>query len=434
MNNERFELFTDKRLGESYYRIRHACGLDAYVIPKKMTTKTALLGVRLGSLYEKGAVSDGRVLSFPSGSAHYLEHKLFTNEGDTDAAQELAALGADANAYTSNNKTVYMFSCTENFNASLEALVNFVYHPYFTDENVESERGIISQEIRMCLDSPYDAVAQGLLEALYGEGVISTDVLGTEKTIAQISAGSLYECYGAFYRYSNMALVVCGDVDPNDVVDVLDRTLPRDRSAAAPELPSLEYCREAVTPHIEKYMPVSAPVFEIGIKDDHPSENVFERMRRDAVMTVLDEIIFSQTGELYNELFEGGHINESYSYGYSSTRDVAFHSIYAEGEDPAAVLEAIKSCIARMQRSGVRESDFIRCKRVVMAEYIRDLDSVDEAANTLLNMVLDGTDPFEYGRIIESVTLSDVEERLKDAFDDWRFALSVVRRADDTVI
>ena len=423
----RFTTFSDEKLNEKYYYLKHESGLDIYVFPKKMTLKTALLGVRLGSVYEEGAIIDGEIKNFPSGVAHFLEHKLFSSADGVDACEELASVGADANAYTSNNKTVYMFSCTENFELALEKLIGFVYDPYFTKENVKSEKGIITQEIKMCLDSPYDVVSQNLLMALYGDCKLSNDVLGTEKSIKKISEKTLYDCYDSFYRYSNMALVVCGDVDEEAVLDTVNKTLPISEESKAPILPTLLYDTAVNMPYIEKIMPVSQSVLEIGIKDKKPSEDVKCRLKRDIAMTILDEIIFSRAGELYNELFESGLINESYSYGYSITRDAAFHSIYAESDDPKLVFEKIKLHLQNIKQSGLNESDFIRCKRVMMAEFVRDFDSVDDIANSLLNFVFEGSDAFEYREIIEKTSFADVCACLDDSFDDKCFALSVIK-------
>lgn len=423
----RFATFSDEKINEKYYYVKHKSGLDVYVFPKKMTQKTALLGVKFGSVYEEGSIVDGEIKNFPSGIAHFLEHKLFSNENGIDAAELLGSLGQDANAYTSNSKTVYMFSGTENFYNALKELILFVYNPYFTKENVKSERGIINQEIKMCLDSPYDVVSQNLLMALYGDCKISNDVLGTEKTIKKISEKTLYECFKTFYRYSNMALVICGDVDASAVLDIVDSTLPEKEETQAPRLPVLTYDSAVNMPYIEKTMPVSQTVLEIGIKDEKPSENVKERLERDVAMTILDEILFSRAGELYNELFEGGLINESYSYGYSITRDAAFTSIYAESDKPELVLKKIKSHIKKVKENGLNEKDFIRCKRVMMAEFIRDFDSVDDIANSLLNFVFEGSDIFEYRKIIERVSFSDVCACLENSFDDKCFALSVIK-------
>lgn len=423
----RFTAFSDKKLNEEYYYLKHESGLEIYVFPKKMTLKTALLGVKFGSVYEEGAKVDGEIRNYPSGIAHFLEHKLFSSADGVDACELLASVGADANAYTSNNKTVYMFSCTENFDLALEKLIAFVYEPYFTKENVNSEKEIITQEIKMCLDSPYDIVSQNLLMAMYGDCKLSNDVLGTEMTIKEISDKTLYDCYESFYRYSNMALVICGDVDYQKVLDTVNSTLPKRERTYAPSLPVLSYEWAVSTPYIEKRMPVSQPVLEIGIKDKRPSDDVNERLFRDVSMTILGEMLFSRAGEMYNELFENGIINESYSYGYSITRDAAFHSIYAESDNPTLVFDKVRAYLQKIKREGLNEKDFVRCKRVMMAEFVRDFDSVDDIANSLLNFVFEGSDIFEYRKIIEKVSFDDVLACLEDSFDDKCFALSVIK-------
>jgi predicted Zn-dependent peptidase len=280
----------------------------------------------------------------------------------------------------------------------------------------------------MCLDSPYDVVSQNLLVALFGENKLSTDVLGTEKTIKKITDKTLYECYNSFYRYSNMALVVSGDVDESSVLEVVNEYLPKKEKSNMPTLQRIEYGEKVNMPVIEKAMAVSMPVFEIGIKDKMPSPNISERLKRDVELTILDEMLFSRAGRLYNELFESGMINESYSYGYSITRDVAFHSIYGEGEDPIAVLERIKAYLKEIKKSGLCERDFIRCKRVMMAEFIRDFDSVDDIANSVLNFAFEGTSIFEYRKIIENVTFSDVVNCLDESFEDSSFAISIIKK------
>ena len=423
----RFTTFLDEKIDEKYYYLKHESGLDIYVFPKQMTLKTALLGVRFGSVYEEGADVDGEIKQFPSGIAHFLEHKLFSNSDGADACEILASVGADANAYTSNNKTVYMFSCTENFYNALDELITFVYNPYFTRENVKNEKGIITQEIKMCLDSPYDMVSQNLLMALYGDCKLSNDVLGTEKTIKKISDKTLYDCYEAFYRYSNMALVICGDVDAELVLETVEKALPEMEAKSAPILPTLTYDNRVNSSYIESIMPVSQPVLEIGIKDKKPSENVQNRLERDVAMTILAEMLFSRAGDIYNELFESGLINESYSYGYSITRDAAFSSIYAESDNPSLVFEKIKAYLKRVKQEGLNEKDFIRCKRVMTAEFLRDFDSVDDIANSLLNFVFEGSDVFEYRKIIEKVSFEDVKACLDDSFDEQCFALSVIK-------
>lgn len=418
--------FYDGVLREKYFHIKHESGLDIYVFPKKMTSSYALLGTSFGSLADT-IIENGKEKRFPSGIAHFLEHKLFSCEDGSDAFEKFAELGADANAYTSFGKTVYLYSCTENFYESLEQLVDFVCHPYFTEENVSKEKSIIAQEIKMCDDSPFDMVFRNLLLAMYGECSVSDNICGTVESIDKITPETLYECYRLFYRYSNMALVVCGDVDVQSVIEAVDRSLPERERVMPPEIKEMStdacVCRE----YIEEKMPVSRGVFELGIKDTDIPADSYARMKKDAEMTVLAEVIFSRAGELYNEMFESGLIGTAYSYGYSITREVAFHSVYGESDEPKAVAERVKGYIKKLQKEGIDKASFERAKKILIAEFIRDFDSTDDIANSLLNFVFDGGDMFEYRKIIEGVTYEAVCERLQSSFEPEYFALSVIK-------
>ena len=426
MKNKVTEFF-DGVLRERYFYIKHESGLDIYVFPKKMTSSYALLGVNFGSLADTVVEDGGKEKKFPSGIAHFLEHKLFSCEDGSDAFESFAELGADANAYTSFGKTVYLYSCTENFYESLEQLVDFVCHPYFTEDNVNKEKSIIAQEIKMCDDSPFDMVFRNLLLAMYGECAVSENICGTVDSIDKITPEILYECYRFFYRYSNMALVVCGDVDVQDVLETVNKALPEREQVIPPEIKEIRTDSSVCRKYIEEKMPVSRGVFELGIKDTDIPADPYERMKKDAEMTVLDEIIFSRAGELYNEMFESGLIGTAYSYGYSITREVAFHSVWGESDDPKKVAEKVKKYIENLQKEGIDKASFERAKKILIAEFIRDFDSTDDIANSLLNFVFDGADMFEYRKIIEGVSYEAVCERLQRSFAPEHFALSVIK-------
>ena len=264
----------------------------------------------------------------------------------------------------------------------------------------------------------------GLYVRFKPDNTIFDEVVFNYETLPKV----LLDCYESFYRYSNMALVVSGDLDEAEVLKIVDETLPKREWTSAPVLPSMNYPDRVQKSKIEKRMPVSQPIFEIGIKDTVPSENAYERLKRDAEMTILGEMLFSRAGDFYNDIFENGIINESYSYGYSITRDVAFHSIYAESEYPMLVLEKLKEHIAGARAKGLSQRDFVRCKRVLLAEFIRDFESVDDIANSVMNFVFEGANIFEYRKIIEGVTYEDVCRVFDGTFAPDTFAISIVKK------
>jgi len=424
-----FKIYESPLLREKYYQYTHECGLDIYVFPKKFSSTYAILGTRYGSVDNSFGISgEERLTTVPDGIAHFLEHKLFANEDGSDSFERFSALGADANAYTDYDKTAYLFSCTDNFDESLGELIDFVTHPYFTEESVKKERGIIAQEIKMYEDSPAEACYFGMLQGLYEKHCIRRNICGTVESISEITPELLYECYRVFYNPSNMVLIVCGDVDAESVIKTADKHLPQkaektdiirsaDNTAEAPS---------AFAPRLRKKMKVSKPIFNIGIKDtDIPSEPI-ERQRKDAGMSILNEILFSRAGKLYSELFEDGLISPDMSYCYTINRSFAFNSIAGEADDPEAVFSKIKAYINDTLTTGLSYEDFERGKRVMYAEFIKEFDSTESIANNLISFIFDSSEILGYAEVISNIDFEYVSSLFSKAFKDEFFTMSVV--------
>ena len=421
--------YESARLREKYYKYTHSSGLDIYVFPKKLSSTYAIFATKYGSIDNSWKLEkDGDTVTVPDGIAHFLEHKLFANEDGSDAFEHFSALGADANAYTSFNKTAYLFSCTDNFDLSLDVLIDFVTHPYFTEESVSRERGIIAQEIKMYEDSPMEACYYGMLEGLYENHSIRRNICGSVKSIGQITPELLYDCYRAFYDLSNMALIVCGDVEAEDIILAVNKKLPSNKNGT-----SIIRCSEGDTessavfmPRVTRDMNVSKPIFNIGIKDiDIPSDPI-ERLRKDAAASILNEMIFSRAGTLYNELFESGMISPEMSYCYTINSSFAFNSIAGEANDPEAVLNKIISHIDSVRQNGLSKDDFERGRRVMYSEFVKEFDSTDSIANNLLSFVFDDAEMLGYADIIMNVTFDDVKNIFDVSFKKEFFTLSAV--------
>ena len=428
MSNTILNLHENPLLCESYYSCNHPSGLTIYVFPKKLTTTYAVMGVKYGSVNNSFRVN-GKALTVPDGIAHFLEHKLFTNEDGSDSFERFSILGADANAYTAFNKTAYLFSCTDDYKEPLVELISFVTHPYFTTESIASEIGIISEEIKMYDDSPSDRCFYGMLEGMYEHHSIRRNICGSPKSISQITPELLYNCYDAFYNLSNMVLIVCGDVDPNEVLRIADAQLPaskRDFSTVSTDENKLEQ-PQAFMPYTELSMQVSKPIFNIGFKDTDIPENPIKRQKKDAAMAILDEMIFSRAGTLYNYLYDNDIISPNMSYGYSINESAAYNSVAGEADDPKMVLDEIMSYIEKLQKDGLSYEDFLRGKRVMYAEFVKSFDSTDNIANNLLAFFCEGAELLSYSDIIESVSFDDVCELFKNCFAADKITLSVVK-------
>ena len=426
MNN--YKLYKSALLCEEYREYKHSSGLTIIVFPKKLTTTYAIMGVRYGSLNSSFTVG-GEQITVPDGIAHFLEHKLFVNEDGSDSFEKFSALGADANAYTSFNKTAYLFSCTDDYRAPLCELIDFVTHPYFTPESVANEIGIISEEIKMYDDNPGDRCFYGMLEGMYTHHAIRTNICGSCESISHITSDTLYDCYNTFYNLHNMVLVVCGDVDFDEVIKIAGEHLPanaEDFSTVTRNENALE-SPEVNLPYVERRMQLSKPIFNIGYKDIDIPTDPAERQRKDAIMAILDEMIFSRAGELYNSLFERDIISPNLSYGYSITKDAAYNSVAGEADDPSLVLREIGAYIEELRERGLPYDDFLRGKRVMYSEFVKSFDSTDNIANNLLAFFCEGAELLSYADIIESVTFEDVCEQFKKCFTPESVTLSVVK-------
>ncbi len=424
--------YRNERLREEYRKYTHPSGLDIYIFPKDMTSAYALFGTKYGSIHNSFCVDKSEeIITVPDGIAHFLEHKLFTCEDGSDAFERFSDYGADANAYTSFNKTCYLFSCTDRFEDSLGELLDFVTHPYFTPESVKSELGIIAEEIRMYDDNPSDRCFYGMLEAMYEKHSIRRNICGSVQSISQITADLLYQCYHTFYRLSNMALVVCGNIEDKVVLQIADRHLP---IAASPEENSKIRCADenktesekVFLPYKEQKMQVSKPIFNIGFKDTDIPKDGTARQRKDAAMAILNEMLFSRGGELYNRLLRQDLISPSFSYGYSISETTAYNSLAGEADAPQEVLRQIRQYLREVDSVGLSYEDFLRGKRVMYAEFVKSFDSTDSIANNLFSFICEDSELLSYADIIEQIRFDEVCQLFKTAFSEEKTALSVI--------
>lgn len=413
-------------LREEYSRFRHSSGLEVYVFPKKLTTSYAILATSYGSIDSRFKLAGDRDFTeVPDGVAHFLEHKMFEQPSGEDAFTGFARLGANANAYTSNTVTAYLFSCTSHFDENLGLLLDFVTTPYFTPESVEKERGIIAQEIRMYEDHPGSRLMQLLLEGMYEKHSVRRNVAGTVESISHITPEILYECCRVFYNLSNMALIVCGDLTVEEVSAVCDRVLKpqppveiiRDKQVERPE---------AAKRRVECEMQVSKPLFAIGIKDtDIPSDGA-GRMKKTAALSILNDLLFDKTGEFYNRLYEEGLISNQFDYGLEYYESFAFGLLCGDSSDPDRVYDRFIERIETAKREGFALEDFERIKRARYAATVKCFDSTEEIANSMLGYVFGGGDLLDYADTLAQVSYDDVTELLRTVFRPEYCTLAVV--------
>ena len=413
-----------ERIGEEVFHTTLPNGLPVYIVPKKdFLRKYALFATRYGGMdmrFEK----DGQWLDTPAGIAHYLEHKMFDTE-EGNALQELAKNGAEPNAFTSNAITCYYFDATEKFYESLEILLSFVSIPYFTDESVQKEQGIIGQEIGMIEDNPEWQVYKQLMQALYHTSPARTPVAGSVESISHITAQTLYECHKAFYTPANMCLVVVGDVKPERIIAAANQILPaksgpliRRDYGAEEELTAAEHFVSAA-------MEVSMPTFLVGFKCP-PQHGGETQHRFTAIGELACDVLMGESSPLYARLYAEGLINGSFGAAFDLLPGASY--VYAGGDskDPQAVAEAILAEAQRLVSQGV-DGDYYR--RVVNANFgaaLKALNSFESIAVSMAEGCFQGYDPYRFPEVYDSITVEDVLDFLRQNMTRDHMALSVI--------
>lgn len=419
---------TNDLLGESYYIGRHKSGLEAVVIPKNQMTLYATFATRYGSMDNTFKTNGSEYITVPDGIAHFLEHKLFESDDGTDTFSRFTALGASANAYTSNEVTSYLFSATENYYEALEVLLDFVTHPYFSKENVEKEMGIIEQELRMYEDNPYRWMYQELLRGLYQKNTVNISVGGTVESIHKITPEILYDCYNTFYNLNNMVLIVCGNVTLGGVEQVMDKALKESQPISIDKKIADEP-REVAKDYAEKTFPVAYPVFNIGLKETDLGGDGRAYIKREFEHSIIAELVFGKTSEIYNKLYSEGLINQKFGTGYYSSNTWAFFIASGESRDPKAVLERIKEEI-ELWRAGQRQLSpeaFERAKRVLYSSSVQMWNSTTDIAESFLDYYLAGADVLDLPEVLAGITVEDIERRLQISYDTQLMSMTVAK-------
>ena len=364
------EIITSKRTGDSCIHVKHKSGLDVYIREMAgFSSVYALFGTKYGSVNTTFKLAaDEEYTEVPNGIAHFLEHKLFENE-DCGVFELFARTGAQCNAYTSFDKTCYLFSCTKDYTENLRILLDFVQKPYFTKENVDKEQGIIGQEIRMTNDNPEWRVLFNMLRGMYHSHPVQIDIAGTEDSIAQIDADLLYKCYDTFYNLNNMTLSIAGNIKADEVLAICDEMLrpceDKGLETVFPDEPD-----DIVQAEIREKQSVGASIFQFGYKC-LPCKEDFLRKEMTASLAV--SYLADASSEMYNRLLSDGIINASFG-GEVFAGDGFFTVIFSgESEYPETVKEALITEIKRITDEGINEKIFNRIKKATYGDLVRQL-------------------------------------------------------------
>ncbi len=415
------------KIKEKAYIEKLENGMKIIIIPKKNTKKKYVIwGTHFGSIDNRFIMPQtGEEVFIPDGVAHFLEHKMFEQPDGTNSLDTLMALGLDANAYTTNDHTAYLFECTDNFYEGLDELMDYVQHPYFTDENVEKEKGIIGQEINMYDDDPGWQLYMNIMDCLYKDNPIKLDIAGSIESISKITPDVLYKCYNTFYHPSNMVMVLCGDFEPEKLLqEVKNRLIPKENQGEIKRIyPQKE--NSINKPEKTAQMEVSLPMFMMGFKDiENSAEN---RIQKHIAIEILLNMLIGKSSDLYKKLYENGILLAQPELDYEWSHEYAHVLISGFSQKPELVKQKIDEEIEKMQKDGLNEENFNRIKRKIYGDYVIEYNSVANIGRMFLADSMKGINSFDYIEDFETVTKEYAQNVLNEIFKKENEAISIIK-------
>ena len=418
----------NKNIKEKCYMEKLENGLQVIIIPKKEIQKKYIIwATKFGSIDNTFIDSTtGEKVVIPDGVAHFLEHKMFEQKNGVDSLYVLMALGLDANAYTTNDHTAYLFECTDHFYEGLDELMDYVQNPYFTDQNVEKEKGIIGQEIGMYDDDPGWQLYINAMDCLYEKNPIKVDTAGTVETISGINPEMLYKCYNTFYHPSNMVLTVVGDFEPEAILAEIKKRLKDNEARGEITRIYPEEKLEIDKKYVEKEMEVSLPLFMIGFKDNI-KDKYNEVVKRHIAIEIILNMLIGKSSNLYNELYKEGYLLSQPDLEYEFGNEYSHVLIGGQSKNPQKVYEKIAEKIQEMKNNDINVREFERIKKKIYGDYAVEYNNVADIGRMFASDYIKGINSFEYMDKFEEIDAEYAKQVLNEIFTEDKMIMSVIK-------
>ena len=418
------------QLQEELFHEKLPNGLNVYILPKKGFNKTyATFTTKYGSV-DNTFIPLGKdsYVKVPDGVAHFLEHKLFEKE-DGDVFQQFSRQGASANAFTSFTRTAYLFSSTSDVEKNLETLVDFVQDPYFSEKTVEKEKGIIGQEITMYDDNPDWRLYFGLIQNLYKNHPVRIDIAGTIESISYITKDWLYECYNTFYHTSNMLLFIVGPVDPDKFMNQVRENQAKKDYKDQPEV-KRKFDEEPFHSAEKKQvleMNVQTSKCLVGIKALHVDQTGEAMLKNELAMNIMLDLLFGKSGDHYDQLYNEGLIDETFSYDYTQEQGFGFAMIGGDTREPDQLAERLEKMLLEAKNGNLfSEEQLERTKKKKIGSFLRAINSPEYIANQFTRYAFNDMNLFDVVPTLEKITLQDVQSLASEVIAEERFSVCQV--------
>lgn len=399
-------------LNETIYQDTLQNGLVVYIVPKQKYHKTYVtLSTPLGSTTRTIQTEDG-MKDLPLGIAHFLEHKLF-DQGDQDVSMKFAMNSAQVNAYTMNERTTYLFSCTDHLEKNVDTLLDFVYYPTFTQEGIDKEIGIIAQEISMYQDDPNASIYMGILRNMYHNHPVKEDILGTKESISTITEQLLYEVHKAAYHPSKMVLFITGNVDPNTMLTYLKtHKINNIKHRSITIRTKISDPVSLVRSHQEETMDIIIPNALFGIKLNVTSDMMKQKMRYEFLFSILSDMLVGKSTPTFISWLSKGLINDTFGMDITLEDDYGYVLFGSHTKQPDVFIEELRKLLQSLSIEQLDEAHFLRSKKQVIGHFIRALNSLEYIANQFTKYHFQGASLFDVLQIADSITFDDIKQLL----------------------
>jgi predicted Zn-dependent peptidase len=392
-----------------------------YILPKPEFNKTyATFTTKYGSIDNQFVpLKQTEMTKVPDGIAHFLEHKLFEKE-DGDVFQQFSKQGASANAFTSFTRTAYLFSSTSDFERNFETLIDFVQDPYFSDQTVEKEKGIIGQEITMYDDNADWRLYFGVIQNMYHHHPVKIDIAGTIESISHITKELLYTCYETFYHPSNMLLFVVGPVDPEKVMNQVRENQAKKDYHDQPEIKRHFEDEPEGVAKAKQVIPMTVQSSKclVGVKAKNPQRSGREMLVHELAMNVMLDHLFGKSSVHYENLYRDGLIDETFSYDYTEEKGFGFAIIGGDTDKPDELADRIKGILLQIGENPMTDDQLERVRKKKIGAFLRSLNSPEFIANQFTRYAFNDMDLFDVVDVLETLTKEDIEKITTELVDE----------------
>ena len=389
-------------------------GLKVYMyINKNMHNNYVTFTTKYGSVnneFSKG--EDGKFIKVPNGIAHFLEHKVFVQENDPQPEDYFARSGGVCNAYTTFKNTTYLFSSCDNVIDNVGFLLDFVQNIYLTFENVESEKGIITQEINMCNDRPSDLLYDSIRKNTIKNNPFKESIIGTVDEVNSITKEMLEDCYNTFYHPGNMFLVVTGNFDKDEMLAKIkeNQSAKKFESFSKPKIKKYKEPDDVVKEMEVIECNTNIPKMAYNIKINIDKFDIDKR-KLSIYMFIIFNLLFGDTSEFDEEMKVKRIITNTLYY---NLLNIDTHFIISLTNSTEKYEELIEEIDKRLSNIKFNNSELERKKRVLKSNEIFSYENIEMVNDMIVDSIIfDNTLETDMISIINSLNIKELNEIVK---------------------